>query len=370
MHDQPIQLDAGFDSMPHLSVSSWLHTIDSRVVSGEPVVIIDDGTTQRVVTAPCTGRIVDIYTEAGATVLPRTVLGMVRPDLIVPEPTKELGSIIVGLLLIGLAVIAVAVITNVSPISVATPDTALQPNPPSHTDTPTIDSPMPDAPAPGTSPSDDITNPDVDPSQDQIDPNAIIATPEQSSDPADDGSTDTTDPNQFLEPTPDDTTDDTTIEPSADNDDPNSTADDATSDSQVADDTTDTTSDQQTGRFMSNDEINELFMVNLDRIITLTKEVEQNLPSGVMSQSEYDTFVFDAAEEVVFIIDELNTIYNDNRNNTDINQKNQQWFALFIDSKDECLSIYATIKQAVNTKQPIPNLASSFTQCYLPEDNF
>lgn len=376
MHDQPIQLDAGFDQMPRLSVSSWLHTIDSRVVSGEPIVIIDDGTTQRVVTAPCTGRIVDIYTEVGASVLPRTVLGMVRPDLILPEPKQGLGSIIMGILMIGLAVIAIPIITNISPVSTITqtletaPETTAQSTDPNAMNEPSMDSPMPDAPQPGTSPGDDITDPATVPADDQTDPNAIIATPEDSTDPATDGNTDQTDPNQLIEPTPSDNNSDATTDPNVDSVDPNTAVDGESSDPQAPEDTTDTTTDQQPGGFMSNAEISDQFMKGVDRIIVLTEEVQRNLPSGVMTQTAYDTTVSYAAGEVMRIVDELSTTMNDNRDNTDINAENQQWFESFTNAKDDCLSIYVTIKQSVESQQSIPDLSSSFTQCYTMIENF
>ncbi|MFZ9859044.1 MAG: hypothetical protein ACO3F2_12015, partial [Roseiflexaceae bacterium] len=201
MHDQPIKLDAGFDHMPHLSVARWLHTIDSRVVSGEPIVIIDDGTTQRVITAPCTGRIVDIYTEGGAHVLPRTVLGMVRPDLIMPETPSGLGNIFLSIILIGLALIAIPIVTNVPPVSIPafTQNAPTQPIPQNTNQADdTNNSPMPDAPLPGSSPSDDIVSSDTLPPVEQIDPNATDDMPDMDADP-----------NQFLVPIPEDSNTDT-----------------------------------------------------------------------------------------------------------------------------------------------------------------
>lgn len=374
MHDQPIQLDAGFDQMPRLSVSSWLHTIDSRVVSGEPIVIIDDGSTQRVVTAPCTGRIVDIYTEVGAQVLPRTVLGMVRPDLVMPEPPQGLSSIILGILMIGLAVIAIPIVTNVSTMSMPSlpsmPSLIADDSTPSanqeadQTDAPFIDSPMPDAPLPGSSPSDDMSNPDA-----STDPNIVEGMPNTSEDP-----------NQFIEPTPSDPNADIS-DPNADISDPNADISDPNVDSGDASQPEDTgTSDSQTpqetpveestGTFTTNENIDWEFTVGMSKIVELTKEVQRNLPStGVMSQKEYDDTVSYASNEVVQVVDQLMVIVSNNSNNTDINERNRRWFELFNDSKDDCLAIYVTIKQSVQSQQPIPDLSSSFDQCYAAESN-
>ena len=369
MHDQPIQLDAGFDTMPHLTVSSWLHTIDSRVVSGEPIVIIDDGTTQRVMTAPCTGRIVDIYTEAGATVIPRTVLGMVRPDLIMPEPARGFGSILMGIIMIGLALIAIPFISNFAPRStqdlVPITHTAIpQTDPSNQIDEPATDAPMPDTPLPGSSPndeSDESENADIEPDA-QTDPATIDVPTVDTGDPTADGDTSTTDPNQLIAPTPTDITDDTT-DSNGDIVDPNLPVDDDSNDTQEPTDVPPPT-------FSTNDDIDWTFNVEINNLITLTEEVERNLPSGVMSQSQYDDIVSYASSEAVRIIDELSSLITRNRNNTDINEKNRRWFALFNDAKDDCLAIYVTIQQSVKSQQPIPNLTSSFTGCYVLRDNF
>jgi uncharacterized protein (DUF1499 family) len=376
MHDQSIQLDASFDNMPRLRVSSWLHTIDSRVVNGEPIVIVDDGITQRVITAPCTGRIVDIYTEVGAHILPRTILGMVRPDLILPEPQKGLGSIITGILMIGLAVIAIPIISNVSavstpsPIPIAAPKEAPQPTDSNAVDEPPMDSPKPDAPSPGASPSDDITNSTDVPPEEQTDSNADVPMPEDSGDPEATSSDNTTDSNQILEPTPSDITDDTTTDPTTDTVDPNLSVDDASDDTQVSEDIVDTTTDQQSSGVMSNAAIIERFQKDIDRILTLTEEVERNLPKGVITKSDYDDIVSNATTEVVSMIDALEAIITNNRNNTDINAESQRWFSSFIDAKDDCLAIYATIQQSVNSQQPIPDLTLSYIQCYTMAENF
>jgi hypothetical protein len=417
MHDQPLQLDAGFDHMPRLSVSSWLHTIDSRVVSGEPIVIIDDGSTQRVVTAPCTGRIVDIYTEVGAHVLPRTVLGMVRPDLIMPEPKQGLGSILLGILMIGLAVIAIPIVTNVSPVSMPTPpsipslsdNNTAQPTIPetNPADEPALDNPMPDAPLPGASPNDDSTNPDAVASDPQTDTSAVEGVPDTAVDPnqlveptpsdpnagtssmpdtantdignpptdnpdnPDTANTDTGNPPTDNPDNPDTANTDTGNPPTDNPDNPdtsNQSTDNGTGDTQDQSDTT--TSEPPASGFMSNIDITERFMFDVDRIITLTQEVERNLPTGIMPQSEYDSIVLPASDEVPQLIDTLSQIIFNNRDNPDINEENRRWFSSFTDAKDECLAIYATIKQSVQSKQAIPDLTSSFTGCYVLADNF
>ncbi|MFZ9857763.1 MAG: hypothetical protein ACO3F2_05435, partial [Roseiflexaceae bacterium] len=128
--------------------------------------------------------------------------------------------------------------------------------------------------------------------------------------------------------------------------------------------------EQSASGFMSNVDIDERFMFDVDRIIVLTEEVNRNLPSGVMSQSEYDEFVSSASTEVIQLIDALSQIIVDNRDNTNINEKSRRWFSSFTDTKDDCLTIYVTIRQAVQTQQPIPDLTSSFAGCYVLLDNF
>jgi hypothetical protein len=297
--------------------------------------------------------------------------------------------------MIGLAVIAIPIVTNVSTMSMPSlpsmPSLIADDSTPSanqeadQTDAPFIDSPMPDAPLPGSSPSDDMSNPDA-----STDPNIVEGMPNTSEDP-----------NQFIEPTPSDPNADISdpnadisdpnadisdpnvdiSDPNADISDPNADISDPNVDSGDASQPEDTgTSDSQTpqetpleestGTFTTNENIDWEFTVGMSKIVELTKEVQRNLPStGVMSQKEYDDTVSYASNEVVQVVDQLMVIVSNNSNNTDINERNRRWFELFNDSKDDCLAIYVTIKQSVQSQQPIPDLSSSFDQCYAAESN-
>ena len=85
MSDRPIQLDASFDSRAHYTVLVWLRPRDASVTIGEPVAVVVDGEMQRVISAPCSGRIVSVYADAGAQVLPRAIIGMIRPSIVLPD---------------------------------------------------------------------------------------------------------------------------------------------------------------------------------------------------------------------------------------------------------------------------------------------
>jgi len=395
MHDQPIQLDASFDTMPHYTVSSWLRTIDSRVVSGEPIAIIDDGQTQRVVTAPCTGRIVDIYTEVGAHILPRTIIGMVRPDLIMPEINHGIGSIITGIIMIALALFAIPFFATMSaptntnewaniittPVPTSTTDGAdtntIQDNP---------DYAMPDAPLPGTSPNDEGTSPDQeandgvlpenpdDSSSDQSDPNSVVATPEAIEIPS--SPTDTTQPNESDASTTDANQDTSTIDvnPDASDETTNQTDQDETivDDSNTNTDFTapdDDTTNPLVGR-LDNATIYQLFFQNITELIGITQGAQSSLPNGVMSQADYDMHIQYAATRVPEIISELDIVISNNRDNPDLNEENRQWFTALSNARIDCLTIYATIQEAVAKQQNIPDMTSRFKGCYALQENF
>ena len=85
MSDRPIQLDASFDARAHYTILVWLRPRDAVVHIGEPVAVLVDGALQRVISAPCSGRIVSVYADEGARVLPRTIIGMIRPNLVIPD---------------------------------------------------------------------------------------------------------------------------------------------------------------------------------------------------------------------------------------------------------------------------------------------
>lgn len=360
MHDQPIQLDTSFDTSPTYTVASWLRTIDNRVVNGEPIVIIDDGTTQRVITAPCTGRIVDVYTEVGARILPRTVLGMVRPDLVLPEINHGIGSIAMGVIMIALALVIVPLLGNRSQANTTNttqsgaidatqaPDSAAANVP---VNTPTTDSPMPDAPPPGSSPDEGLDQPVTEevppPPGDEPNDTAILP-----------------DSNPPEEPNPLDLASATQV-PDESNTDPS-----AFDQEPPVDDTgtQDAGSDTQTYESI-NEQISVQFIDGLYSIIDLVLTTESSYPSGPISQAEYDDYVSPNAAEAQSIVDNLANVVAQNNDNPDINEKSRTLFSLFKRTETSCLEVFALYKQAAASDTEIPDLTDNITQCYTVYDD-
>jgi hypothetical protein len=114
MSDRPIQLDASFDGRPHYTVLVWLRPRDASVTVGEPVAVVVDGELQRVISAPCSGRIVSVYADGGAHVLPRSIIGMIRPSVMLPDIVggSRMG-IVAGAIIV--MTVALAAIANASP---------------------------------------------------------------------------------------------------------------------------------------------------------------------------------------------------------------------------------------------------------------
>lgn len=113
MHDQYIYLDASFDQHARYTLIAWLRPRDAYVTIGESIAIIQDGDMRRVVTAPCSGRIVAVYADAGATLLPRSLLASIRPGLPYAPQMGNLGTTIVAVALIGATIILLPVLRGV-----------------------------------------------------------------------------------------------------------------------------------------------------------------------------------------------------------------------------------------------------------------
>ena len=114
MSDRPIQLDASFDGRPHYTILVWLRPRDASVTVGEPVAVVVDGELQRVISAPCSGRIVSVYADGGAHVLPRSIIGMIRPSVMLPDLVggSRMG-IVAGAIIV--VTVALATIANTAP---------------------------------------------------------------------------------------------------------------------------------------------------------------------------------------------------------------------------------------------------------------
>lgn len=107
MHDQPIHLDASFDQRASYTLVAWLRPRDAHVNIGESIAIIQDGDMRRVVTAPCSGRIIAIYADAGARLLPRSLIASIRPGLPYAPHMRGISTTVVALALIGATIVLV-----------------------------------------------------------------------------------------------------------------------------------------------------------------------------------------------------------------------------------------------------------------------
>lgn len=110
MSDRPIQLDASFDGRPHYTILVWLRPRDASVTVGEPVAVVVDGELQRVISAPCSGRIVSVYADGGAHVLPRSIIGMIRPSVMLPDLVggSRMGIVAGAIIVLTVALAAIA----------------------------------------------------------------------------------------------------------------------------------------------------------------------------------------------------------------------------------------------------------------------
>lgn len=110
MHDQFIFLDASFDQRASYTLVAWLRPRDAYVNIGESIAIIQDGDARRVITAPCSGRIVAVYADAGAMLLPRSLIATIRPGLPYTPQLSGLSTTIVAVALIGATVVLLPVL--------------------------------------------------------------------------------------------------------------------------------------------------------------------------------------------------------------------------------------------------------------------
>jgi len=137
VQDQYITLDKTFDHAVY-SLVTWIHPRDSYVTRGEAIAILTDGESQYVVVAPCSGRIIATFVDAGARVLPRSIIGSIRVTHDAPAALGTSYNLIVavGLILIALLLIpllsrmgaptetpAFPVVDNPQPTTTATTDT-------------------------------------------------------------------------------------------------------------------------------------------------------------------------------------------------------------------------------------------------------
>ena len=114
MQDVLVQLDASFDQRPFYIIVAWLRHRDSQVIIGEPLAIIQDGDTRKVISAPCSGRIVAIYADPGAQLLPRSIIGLIRPGLPLAIPASGINNILIALALIAVAVVIVPALNGIA----------------------------------------------------------------------------------------------------------------------------------------------------------------------------------------------------------------------------------------------------------------
>ena len=171
MQDVLVQLDTSFDQRPSYTLIAWLRHRDSQVAIGEPLAIIQDGEARKVISAPCSGRIVAIYADPGAPLLPQSVIALIRPGLPLVLPANGINGIVVAIALIAVAVIIIPALNGIdrqtAPITTAPPSVTSSTNswwPFGRTPQATAIADQPNAtpvsnvtPAPAATPASDIT---------------------------------------------------------------------------------------------------------------------------------------------------------------------------------------------------------------------
>lgn len=147
MQDQYITLDKTFDHAVYTLVT-WIHPRDSYVTRGEAIAILTDGESQYVVVAPCSGRMMATFVDAGARVLPRSIIGSIR---VAQDAPAALGTSYNLIVAVGLILIALLLIPLLSRIGAPSESPAMpvtdNPTPTSTTATDT-QSATPDSPFP------------------------------------------------------------------------------------------------------------------------------------------------------------------------------------------------------------------------------
>jgi hypothetical protein len=117
MQDILVQLDPSFDRRPVYILVAWLRHCDSQVTIGEPLAIIQDGDTRKVISAPCSGRVIAIYADPGAPLLPRSTIALIRPGLPIVIPASEFNNILIAMALIALALVIVPALNGIATLS-------------------------------------------------------------------------------------------------------------------------------------------------------------------------------------------------------------------------------------------------------------
>ena len=137
MQDQYIILDKTFDQHATYTLIAWMAPIDTYVTRGEALAILQNGDTQMVVVAPCSGRMAATYFDAGARVLPRSIIGSIRPESSATQQLGISGSLLVatGLILIALVIFPIlAQLRTTVPVGVT--DNMPSTESPTNTETP------------------------------------------------------------------------------------------------------------------------------------------------------------------------------------------------------------------------------------------
>lgn len=147
MQDQYITLDKTFDHAVYTLVT-WIHPRDSYVTRGEAIAILSDGESQYVVVAPCSGRMIATFVDAGARVLPRSIIGSIRVAHDAPAALGTSYNLIVAVGLILIALLLIPLLSRIgAPTAVPVVPVIDNPTPTITTDTDT-QSTTPDSPFP------------------------------------------------------------------------------------------------------------------------------------------------------------------------------------------------------------------------------
>lgn len=317
MTDRPIQLDASFDSRAHYTVLVWLRPRDASVTVGEPVAVVVDGEIQRVISAPCSGRIVSVYADAGAHVLPRAIIGMIRPSIVLPDIIGGSRMGIVAGAIIALTIGMVSLANNA-------PDAPLIQLPTFPTSATGAVAPN-DTPIEGQAGEDPAAYP---PAEDGT-------TPPSDQDPA---ALPTAVPDAALEPTADPfaTPDALPLEPTPDPD-PNGTGFDL--------------------------DAERTKIINVARqIAALSLQYRQFLVPGTIDANIRDTYVVPTLTQLTEYQSQVAQII-DTAANVGTSQDQMNELYRYDSGIGICLYPYIQVDQALATGAPIPEVDSQFTEC-------
>lgn len=307
MQDVLVQLDSSFDQRSGYILVAWLRHRDAQVTIGEPLAIIQDGETRKVISAPCSGRIVAIYADPGAPLLPRNLIALIRPGLPLALPVNDGNSIIVAVAVIALIIIIVPMLNGMTNITAITASAT-----PIATNTAARWWPFADTPQPSTIARQATTTPGPD----QTPTQTILADANATAVPESTPATATT-PATDAQPSP---------QPSV----------------------------------LMVKQISALIneMINLTNEIRPWVQTNHAINPQINEQMIQPRFVRNQA-----IIDRLHTIAQQNATNTTLSPIEQQLISQIDQFISPCMTVYTNVQTAITNNTVPPTLSDQYVQC-------